>query len=119
MKLKNEIINKPFKLLAYFVFNFVYLFAMFIQIQNRDLTNSLESLKNINSDLEKIGFPYSFTISFIFFALLIGFSITAIQSIKLLKINIYYDFQNKLKIVIYSFSLYTGILFTFFYIFRF
>ena len=92
---------------------------MFIQIENRDLTNSLESLKNINSDLEKIDFPYSVTISFIFFALLIGFSITAIQSSKLLKINIYYDFQNKLKIVVYSFSLYTGILFTFLYIFRF
>jgi len=118
-KLKNNINNKPFKLLAYFVFNFVYLFVMFIQIQNRDLTNSLESLKNINLDLEKIDFPYSISISFIFFALLIGFSITAIQSVNLLKINIYYNFQNKLKIVIYSFSLYTGILFTFLYIFRF
>lgn len=118
-KLKNKINNKPFKLLAYFVFNFVYLFVMFIQIQNRDLTNSLESLKNINLDLEKIDFPYSISISFIFFALLIGFSITAIQSVNLLKINIYYNFQNKLKIVIYSFSLYTGILFTFLYIFRF
>lgn len=108
-----------FNFLTLILGNFVYSNYFFGKFQDSDYTIAIQGLNNFAEDLSDIGFPASVQVSYTFFVFLISLVSSLVIFYKFIKIDIFSNPVNILRLMVNLFILNLSTLSVVLYLFRF
>ena len=111
--------RKLINFLVLFLGNLAYSNYFFIRFEQSDFSIAIQGLNNFSEDLSDIGFPISFEISYTFFAVIIALISSSFIYLTILKIDIFENPVNLIRVFIKLFFINLSVLSVVLYIFRF